>query len=450
LASALPLVVAWGCGSGGDALPPSSDLAGKCATAQDQKTWVRSYMDEVYLWYRDIPNVDAARYSTPQSYFDALLVRTPTLSGQPRDRFSFTYPTEAWKKFINEGEQVGYGLGWVYGTFPDLWVGFVAPNTPASTAGLQRGDRVLSINGIPLGGASRDLLVAALLPSVAGATVSFTVLRTSGLTLTVAVISAVVATPPVLLDSVLTDGNRTIGYLMFLEQSAAAEPVLVDAFNRFVDAGVQDLVVDLRYNGGGYLAIASEASYEIAGSNVTGKVFEKLQFNDKRTADNADPKWATPFLETTNYSSTGVPLPTLNLSRVYLLTTDATCSASESIANALAPFIEVVRVGTTTCGKPYGFLSRDNCGTTYLPIEFTGVNALGEGNYAEGLAPTCPAQDDLAHPLGDPSEALLRTALTHLRTGQCGSALRAPTGDAALRFLRPPERELRIVVPRDG
>lgn len=265
---------------------------------------------------------------------------------------------------------------------------------------------------------------------------------------TVAVTSAVVTSAPVLLDSVLTDGNRKIGYLMFLEHTASAEPELVDSFNRFVDAGVQDLVVDLRYNGGGYLGIAAEVSYQIGGSHVAGKVFEKIQFSDKRAADNADPKWTTPFLDTTNYTPPSVPLPTVNLARVYLLTTDSTCSASESIANGLAPFVQVVRIGSKTCGKPYGFLSRDNCGTTYFPIEFSGVNALGQGDYSDGLAPTCPAIDDLNHALGDPAEALLWTALTHLRTGQCATALRAPAEGAALRLLRSPERELRILEPR--
>jgi hypothetical protein len=133
----------------------------------------------------------------------------------------------------------------------------------------------------------------------------------------------------------------------------------------------------------------------------------------------------------------GQPLPTLNLQRVYMLTGGTTCSASESIINGLRGIgIEVIQVGSTTCGKPYGFYPHDNCGTTYFTIQFKGVNDAGFGDYADGFSPSntatvagtpvtgCSVADDFTAALGDVSENLFETALNH----RLGAACPAPTG----------------------
>src|SRR5205814_1836239 len=133
-----------------------------------------------------------------------------------------------------------------------------------------------------------------------------------------------------------------------------------------------------------------------------------------------------PFHTTTQGFSVsrGTPLPTLNLSRVFVLTGAGTCSASESIINSLGGVgVQVIQVGSTTCGKPYGFFPQDNCGTTYFSIQFKGVNAVGFGDYTDGfspnntlgvagtLVPGCSVADDFSRALGDPNEARLAGAL---------------------------------------
>ncbi len=117
--------------------------------------------------------------------------------------------------------------------------------------------------------------------------------------------------------------------------------------------------------------------YMIAGGTRTsGKVFERLQFNDKRAADNNN---IVPFIDVTSgLSGSGTTaaqsLPSLNLSRVFVLTSSASCSASESVINALEGIdVQVIRIGRTTCGKPYRYTPEDNCGISYFPIEFKGV-----------------------------------------------------------------------------
>jgi hypothetical protein len=127
--------------------------------------------------------------------------------------------------------------------------------------------------------------------------------------------------------------------------------------------------------------------------------------------------------------ASGQALPTLNLPRVFVLTGGSTCSASESIINGLRGVnVEVIQIGSTTCGKPYGFYDFDNCGTTYFSIQFRGVNAANFGDYTDGFAPTnapgtggtritgCSVADDFTHALGDPNEGRLAAALGY-RTG---------------------------------
>jgi hypothetical protein len=125
------------------------------------------------------------------------------------------------------------------------------------------------------------------------------------------------------------------------------------------------------------------------------------------------------------------PLPTVNLTRVFILATENTCSASEAVINGLRGIdVEVVLIGSTTCGKPYGFYPTDNCSTTYFTIQFQGVNAKGFGEYSEGFLPVtspefndqlpgCTVTDDFTQVLGNENEALLAAAIGYAETGVC-------------------------------
>ena len=178
----------------------------------------------------------------------------------------------------------------------------------------------------------------------------------------------------------------------------------------------------------------------IAGDVPTaGRTFEEIQFSDKHPSTNpvtGEPLQPMPFIDTTvGFSSlpSGQALPTLDLSRVFVLTGPNTCSASESIMNALRGVdVEVVQIGSTTCGKPYGFYPTDNCGTTYFTIQFRGVNDKNFGDYTDGFSPEntsgsdvgtpvpgCSVADDFEHALGDPLERRFQSALLYLGNQGC-------------------------------
>jgi C-terminal processing protease CtpA/Prc len=435
---------------------PSGTFANQCTSVNARKMWVRSYVNEAYLWYADVPNTNAALHPTPEAYFDALLVTTPTASGKPRDQFSFTYDTAAWNAFINSGESASYGmaLSIVPGT-RIVRVNYVEPGSPAAAQNVTRGDTITAVDNLSVNTASADFLNAALFPSQTGRSHTFTLQPVSGPSRTVALTSAIVTSTPVPRTEVINTASGRVGYILFNDHLASAQNPLIAAIQTLKNEEVTDLILDLRYNGGGFLFIAAQLGYMIGGSPTEGKRFEKLLFNDKRVADNSDPANDTqflPFAVDNSLNLTTTRLPTLGLKRVFVLTSGDTCSASESVINSLRGVdIEVVQLGGTTCGKPYGFTARDHCGTSYFPIEFQGINAKGFGNYADGFAPTCSVADDLSQPLGSPSEGMLAAALKRRATGQC-PVLSVTKSTEAIgsvpngRLVRSPARENRLLV----
>ena len=425
--------------SGNDFFP---DLSGE---AVDENNWLRSWSNDTYLWYDEIIDRDPALYSTP-AYFDVLRTFEKTPSGNDKDRFHFTYPTAEWEALSQSGASVGYGAHIVLlSRRPprEAVVAYVEPASPASQAGLARGARILEIDGADLvnGNTQTDLdaLNAGIYPATEGESHEF-VIQDLGADQPrrVTLQATTVTADPVQHVQVLDTDLGAVGYMLFNDFIATAERELIQAVEQLAQAGINDLVLDLRYNGGGYLDIASELGFMIAGpSAAQGRTFELIEFNDKH--ERFDPVTGRllepiPFHDTSlGFSApANEPLPSLNLPRVFILTGAGTCSASESVINSLRGIdIEVVQVGDTTCGKPYGFYPTGNCGTTYFTIQFRGVNDKGFGDFADGFFPSevadpdgaalpgCAVADDFDHGFGDPREASLAAALHFRERGAC-------------------------------
>ncbi|SEM20334.1 C-terminal processing protease CtpA/Prc, contains a PDZ domain [Variovorax sp. YR750] len=434
--------------SGGDGIVASATVAGLCAsprsginpdtnaaypdrsgTIDNEKSWVRGWIDETYLWYGEVPTtLKAADYATPVTWFNVLKTTATTASGRAKDRFHFTYDTEVYRQLTQGGVSAGYGMetASVRSSPPrDIRIAFVEPGSPATNAGLQRGAKILTIDGINVvsstGTANVNAINAALSPKAVGESHTFTFEVNGVAQSPVQLTAAKITSTPVQNVQVIDTGSGRVGYLLFNDHITTSESLLINAVNTFKQgAGIQDLVLDMRYNGGGQLLIASRLAYMIASpSATTGKTFEQLVFNDKNPFHLTASQTLTPFVST---SRSGQALPTLGLSRVTVLTGPDTCSASESVINSLRGVgVTVNLVGGTTCGKPYGFYPQDNCGTTYFAIQFKGVNQQGYGDYSDGFTPTagCTVADDFGHQLGDKAEARLAAALALRSTGSC-------------------------------
>lgn len=478
--SALFLLGACGGGGGGDTggggggtgwtpgvFLPSTSFAAQCVspragtsdlqgTVLDENNYLRSWSDETYLWYDEIVDRDPAGFMQPLPYFDVLRTEATTPSGADKDKFHFTFSTEEWLQLSQSGVSAGYGAQWIILSQDvprDLVVAFTEPNSPAtaSTVDLARGARVLRVDDVDLVNTENnneiDLLNAGLFPAEPGEVHTFTV-RDLGAadSREITMTSAEITSAPVQNVTTVASPMGIVGYLLFNDHIATAEAELIDAVEQLAAANVAELVVDIRYNGGGFLDIASEFAFMIAGSGPTaGRTFELIQFSDKHpTTDpvTGNPLQPIPFHNTTQgFSvSSGQPLPALNLPRVFVLTGPNACSASESIMNGLLGVdVEVIQIGSTTCGKPYGFYPTDNCGTTYFTIQFRGINDKGFGDYTDGFSPEntgagagtavpgCSVADDFTHQLGDPLESRFQTALALIDGGSCPT----PSGIAA-------------------
>lgn len=406
----------------------------KKGTLADEKNFLRSWSYETYLWFDELPDPNPANFATAQNYFDALKTNKLTNSGANKDNFHFYEPTEdaeAW----DTGVSYGYGIHLkVYSSFPprSYYIAYVEPGSPAHLAGVKRGAKILKIDSFDLvnenSNAGLIALNEGLFPTTLGAAHNFEIQDSGALSSrTVTLQSAEVDISPVLSTSVLDTATGKVGYVVFNTHVEKAEDQWVDAVNTFKQAAISDLVLDLRYNGGGLLSIAAQVAYMIGGASVQGKTFYDLIPNSKQKKEEP-----FPFLDFGLYGEyKNLDLPTLNLKRVYILSSGDTCSASEAIINGLrGANIQVYMIGDTTCGKPYGFYPEENCGTTYYTIQFKGANAKGFGEYSDGFSPAslannetlikgCRVQDDLTHQLGDINETLLGTALNFRAKGSC-------------------------------
>jgi len=398
------------------ATSPTVDQLANICTPVGEKAWISAYMNDVYLFYRDIVAVDPNAYGTQEDYFNALIVRS-------KDRFSFVELQSTADAFFNLGQDIGYGAVFKIDTDNDLRIGFVDAAGPLAAQNVARGAQIVTLNGMQASALSTTQLNALLFPTSVGVPLALTVVDLNQtVARNVSVSSAAVVENPVPLAQVIPSdpsnpASPKIGYLLFNDHIATSESELIAAISSFQAAGVADVVLDIRYNGGGFLYIASELASMLGGNRIApAAVFDKLVFNDKHPEKTANPANIVGFPAT---STTGQPLPVLDLARVIMITAPGTCSASEALINGLTPFVNVVRIGGTTCGKPYGFIQANNCGDAFFAIQFQGVNDVGFGDFQNGFAPTCPVADDFSHALGDPAEGRLSAALSYSRAGSC-------------------------------
>ncbi|RVU86287.1 peptidase [Leucothrix sargassi] len=428
------------------------DIAG---TSLDEKNWLRSWSNNTYLWYDEIEDQDPSDFGTPQSYFDLLRTFQTTNSGQLRDRFHGWQSTEDYNASASGSAGVGYGVSLSVETTDTrvIRVRYVEPNSPAAAANIKRGTQFIFADGEDVRTSfNTDALINSFFPSEVGEEHTF-VVRDNGSTVNRSFVltSDVITEVPVHNTRVIETDTGKVGYLTFNTfGSFTAEKALYDAFTTLQDEEVSDLVIDLRYNGGGYLLTSAQLGYMVAGSERTeNQIFTKLAYNDKHpefSPITGDPIAVYPFIDLSIGFSVeqGMSLPSVSLDRVFILSSENTCSASESLINGLRGVgVEVVLIGDTTCGKPYGFTPTDNCGTTYFTVQFRGENQSGFGDYADGFSPSnvtgivgesisgCQVEDDLDQDLGNAQEGLLKAALDYRKTGSCPSVLARPTSDSA-------------------
>lgn len=366
----------------------------------NEKEFLSHLMRDEYLWREHVAEAQAGDAS--QS-LDQLLDR---LKYKERDRWSYLVSAReahAWR----EGIYHGIGVRWKEDG-PSSWIAaYVHSASPAAQADIQRGDELIAINDIPLPEIETGNQWNTVIHP--GQDNRFTFRKPDGTLQSVDLRGKAIQTQSVFQRDIIRQQEQVIGYLVFNQFIPPSYRELSEAFAAFRDQGITELILDLRYNGGGAIDVANQLAGLIGGPRTAGQVSARLKYNQRYGFEEQKVMREHDFA--------------LGLPRLIVITAGGTCSASEMVINGLRPYLDVVTVGSPTCGKPVGMRSVAFQDYVISPISFEIVNARNEGGYFDGLPPTCTAQDDLRHALGDPQEQSLKEALYYLRHERCSIRL---------------------------
>lgn len=353
-------------------------------------------MRDVYYWNDLLPaSVDLNAYATPEDLLEFLI------SFQPLDDFSYIDLAASDAQFFGEGQYEGFGFSSRFEAADDLRFLRVFASGPAATAGFERGQRILMINGRTIADIEANEGVGALF---ALPTLEFTIDVAEE---PITVDQGLVTIDPLPQSRIITlPGGTTIGYLELATFIGTANAAFNDVFAQFRQANVADVILDLRYNGGGLVSTTELLGNYLGAAVAADPVFSKTLFNANNSAFNR-----IALFQTLTES--------INLSRLVVITTDRTASASELITNSMESHVEVSVVGSLTRGKPVGQLGIPFCDKILRPTSFETVNADDEGGYFDGLPVDCPAQDDVLIPIGDPADPNMVAAQFLLENGAC-------------------------------
>ncbi|APE27997.1 S41 family peptidase [Aurantiacibacter gangjinensis] len=401
--------------------PPTTSGCGLDA----QRTFVRSVVNEWYLFPNLVDTgVNASNFNDAQDYLDALV--RPAREDN-RDRF-FSYLTsiEAENAFFNGGSSAGFGFRLIYDTVNRrVFIAETFDNTPALAANIERGTEIIAIgtsstnqvtvNSLMASGGPQAV-VDALGPSDPGVTRVLDIVDADGNDREVSISKTEYDLDPVPRygAQIINDGGKQVGYLRLTNFINPAIDELADAFADFRAAGVTELVIDLRYNGGGGINV-NEFFGDMLGRDLGGQVFETVAFRPSKSERN----------ETYRFQ---VRPQSIAPTKIAFITSSGSASASEAIINGMVPYLgnNIALIGENTFGKPVGQSAFDlssDCDTRLRLVTLQLENANGQGDYYNGLADfvpnTCRARDDIFRNFGDPQEEMLATALDFLAGRTC-------------------------------
>ena len=410
-----------GCGSSSDdsvSAPPSS-----CSN-DGQKQFVLDALYDWYLWNDQLPdNINIADYGSPESLvFEVTTTFGPQDAlGNPIDRWSSVGSLAADQQYYGEGKYEGFGFSWREEGGEMRMTGVFA-DSPAANAGIERGQTVISLNNRSYDNIVANEGINTFFDN--NATVEFAMWRLDNTTFAEPVTKDIVTITPIpqWRTIPLEGGAPPVGYMEFRTFVSTADPVFDQVFSEFNAAGVEDVIIDLRYNGGGLVRTAELLGDFLGGFANDGLVFSQTEFNADRAAANNS---------TSYFSRRG---NSIDITRFIVIASRSTASASELVTNSLIPYADVWIVGDNTYGKPVGQVGIDFCDKILRPTSFRTTNADGDGDYFDGLPVNCPADDVLEIPVGDISDPNVIAAVSISETGACPVAA-AADGVQALRAL---------------
>jgi len=355
-------------------------------------------MIDMYLWYKEIPEVSPNDYRDVQSLLEAIRYE--------EDRWSYISSYEAFIQYYREGAYVGYGFGYKWDESDSLRLTFVFDDSPLREVGITRSWAITKINGdeLSVGQNITDKLGS----DEPGVENRFEFKGPQGQVVDTTFAKKELTMNTVLMDTVINQNNTRVGYFVLKSFIEKTPDELTTVFEKFANENIDELVVDLRYNGGGTLEGSRFLSEFIVNDQYEGEPYVKISHNDKQTTRDTTHVFGKDSLDIS-----------LGLDRVYFIATQATASASEAVINGLKPYMDTYVIGGDTYGKPVGMnaYSTNDQRYVYVPVTFSLENANGVADYYDGLQADVNARDGVSEPFGSLQEASLHQALYHIANG---------------------------------
>ncbi|MCZ4695839.1 hypothetical protein DWB61_13795 [Ancylomarina euxinus] len=366
---------------------------------KQEETTVVEVLDEImkewYLWNDELPSLDVSNYNDLNTYFNDLLV--------DQDKWSFIANLDALLAFLNNGTYTGYGFDLQFEEGNNTpRVSLVYDQSQLYDAGITRSWKLLEINNQTTSSMNEDQIRDKLRDN----SVSLLFENNSGEQKTLDLIKKEMNQNTVINSTMIPGQSKKVAYLVFDSFLGSSKAELNEAFNYFNAEGAEELVLDMRYNGGGSTEIANQLAGLISGNTYQGEIFSKYIFNESKSSENFNEAFS-------NQASA------YGFNRVFVITTAATASASELVINSLKPYMgaeNIKLIGSKTHGKPVGMnvFEVEKFNLAVLPITFHITDKNNMGYYFNGIPVDHAVEDDTTHDWGDIDESNLKAALDYI------------------------------------
>jgi carboxyl-terminal processing protease len=386
----LSLLVIFGC---------KKDLHTSNIQSIDPKVqFTANTFNDWYLWYESMPAVDLASIKTPDEYIAK--VRNSL------DRWSFTMPYTDMVALLENGETTGWGASFGFDDLDLLRILFVYDNSAMGKAGVKRGWQIKAMNGKTVASMSDAEVNSAL--NNAGNTYVF--VKNDGSESTIQLSKGPIAINSVQYSTIFPRSGKKIGYLVFSDFLGSSVKELNTVFDNFANQGVTDMVLDLRYNGGGTLDCADTLVALLAGKPNQGKLYSTQTYNNKHVRDGYQ-------------NMIGLKSNSIQLNKLVIITTSSTASASELVISGLQPYLNLKLIGSKTHGKPVGMqiIGDTKLNIAVAPISFRNTNSVGYTDYFNGIPVDFAVKDNVTQDWGVLTDACLTAALNYISLGTIGS-----------------------------